>query len=84
MPDSEHGMGQFRPYAQAVGQEVGVQPMERDLGTLDNRKLNMSQQSAMAAQRANCIVGCTRPSTASRRGEELSVLFCAVQPHIQN
>ena len=41
--------------------------MERDLGILVDRKLNLSQQCALATKRANCTVGCIRPST---------VLFC--------
>lgn len=45
-------------------------------------KLYGSQQSALAAQRTRGTLGYTRPSTATGRGEGLSVLLCAVQPHL--
>ena len=58
--------------------------IERDLGELVDGKLNMRQQCALAAQRANHTLGCPRPNTASGRGEGLSPLLCAVWPHLQH
>lgn len=57
-------------------------PTERDLGILADSKLNISQQCILTAQRANCTLECTGPSTATGRGEGLScsALCCAASP----
>jgi len=52
-------------------------PEEKDLGVLVDDKLNMTHQCALAAQKANCILGCIQSSVASRAREGiLPFLLC--------
>lgn len=57
---------------------------EEDLGVLVDTKVNVSQQHALAARKANCIVGCIRKSVTSRSKEVIFSIYPAlVRPHLQ-
>ncbi|KAJ7407452.1 rna-directed dna polymerase from mobile element jockey-like [Willisornis vidua] len=69
------GQSNFK-HTYRLGREwIKGSPEEKDLGVLVDKKLDMTSQCVLAAQKASHIPGCIKSSVASRSREVILLLY---------
>jgi len=79
-------LGRGNPHYQYRLEDEGLEsrPAKKDLGVLMDEKLDMSRQCALAAQKADCTLGCIQSNMASRSREGILPLCSTlVGPHLE-
>jgi len=74
------GCGNPKHKCRLGGEWIESNPEEKNLGTLVDEKLSMTQQCVLAAQKANRILGCIKSSVASRLREVILPLCSGETP----